>query len=130
MPILYFGLDPIECKSSFDLKILNLLFIYSDLTIRIIRIVFGSQKMNEYEYRIPLFGPNNSNIRIIRIIRSNTDSVFVFDHFSGTEYIRYSVFDAFSKSEYIRYSIFGRILLFVPTLSLFMRVCTFNLSLK
>ena len=28
--------------------------------------------MNEYEYRIPLFGPNYSNIRIIRIIRSNT----------------------------------------------------------
>ena len=29
--------------------------------------------MNEYEYRIPLFGPNYSNIRIVRIIRCNTD---------------------------------------------------------
>ena len=28
--------------------------------------------MNEYEYRIPLFGPNYSNSRIIRIIRDNT----------------------------------------------------------
>ena len=49
-----------------------LLFSYSALTIRIVRIVFGNQKMNEYEYRIPLFGPNYSNSRIIRIIRSNT----------------------------------------------------------
>ena len=49
-----------------------LLFNYSDLTIPKIQIVFGSQKMNEYEYQIPLFGPNYSNIRIIRIIRSNT----------------------------------------------------------
>ena len=30
--------------------------------------------MNEYEYRIPLFGPNYSNSRIVRIIRSNTVS--------------------------------------------------------
>ena len=30
--------------------------------------------MNEYEYRIPLFGPNYSNSRIVRIIRSNTDT--------------------------------------------------------
>ena len=29
--------------------------------------------MNEYEYRILLFGPNYSNSRIVRIIRSNTD---------------------------------------------------------
>ena len=29
--------------------------------------------MNEYEYRIPLFGPNYSNCRIIRIICDNTD---------------------------------------------------------
>ena len=29
--------------------------------------------MNEYEYWIPLFGPNYSNSRIIRIIRDNTD---------------------------------------------------------
>ena len=28
--------------------------------------------MNEYEYRIPLFGPNYLNSRIIRIIRDNT----------------------------------------------------------
>ena len=33
----------------------------------------------------------------------------------------YSVFDAFSKSEYIRYSVFGQILLFVTTLD-----CTFS----
>ena len=30
--------------------------------------------MNEYKYRIPLFGPNYSNSRIVRIIRPNTDS--------------------------------------------------------
>ena len=30
--------------------------------------------------------------------------------------MRYSVFDTFSKTEYIRYSIFGQILLFVTTL--------------
>ena len=29
--------------------------------------------MNEYEYRIPLFGPNYSNSWIVRIIRPNTD---------------------------------------------------------
>ena len=40
---------------------------------RIVRIVFGNQKMNEYEYQILLFGPNYSNSRIVRIIRSNTD---------------------------------------------------------
>ena len=28
--------------------------------------------MNEYEYRIPLFGPNYSNSWIVRIIRPNT----------------------------------------------------------
>ena len=33
--------------------------------------------MNEYEYRIPLFGPNYSNSRIVRIIRSNTDTDFI-----------------------------------------------------
>ena len=59
--------------SNFNLKIFYLLFNYSIPTIRIIRIVFGSQKMNEYEYRIPLFGPHYSNSRIIRIIRDNTD---------------------------------------------------------
>ena len=58
---------------NFDFKIPYLLFNYSALTIQIIRIVFGIQKMNEYEYRIALFGPNYSNIRIIRIICSNTD---------------------------------------------------------
>ena len=57
---------------NFDFKIRYLLFDYSALNIRIIRIVFGIQKMNEYEYRIALFGPNYSNIRIIRIIRPNT----------------------------------------------------------
>ena len=57
---------------NFDFKILYLLFNYSALTIRIIWIEFGIQKMNEYEYRIALFGPNYSNIRIIRIIRPNT----------------------------------------------------------
>ena len=59
-------------SSSLDLIIGFLLFSYSALTIRIVRIVFGNQKMNEYEYRIPLFGPNYSNSRIVRIIRSNT----------------------------------------------------------
>ena len=58
--------------SSLDLIIGFLLFSYSALTIRIVRIVFGNQKMNEYEYRIPLFGPNYSNNRIVWIIRSNT----------------------------------------------------------
>ena len=38
----------------------------------LVRIVFGTQKMNEYEYRIPLFGPNYSKSRIVRIIRPNT----------------------------------------------------------
>ena len=33
--------------------------------------------MNEYEYRIPLFGPHYSNSRIIRIIRDNTASVLL-----------------------------------------------------
>ena len=28
--------------------------------------------MDEYEYRIPLFGPNYWNSQIVRIIRSNT----------------------------------------------------------
>ena len=60
-------------SSSLDLIIGFLLFSYSALTIRIVRIVFRNQKMNEYEYRIPLFGPNYSNSRIVRIIRSNTD---------------------------------------------------------
>ena len=60
-------------SSSLDLIIGFLLFSYSALTIRIVRIVFGNQKMNEYEYRIPLFGPNYSNSRIVRIIRSNTE---------------------------------------------------------
>ena len=59
-------------SSSLDLIIGFLLFSYSALTIRIVRIVFGNQKMNEYEYRIPLFGPNYSNSRIVRIIRPNT----------------------------------------------------------
>ena len=59
-------------SSSLDLIIGFLLFSYSALTIRIVRIVFGNQKMNEYEYRIPLFGPNCSNSWIVRIIRSNT----------------------------------------------------------
>ena len=31
--------------------------------------------MNEYEYRIPLFGPYYSNSRIVRIIRTNTGMV-------------------------------------------------------
>ena len=59
-------------SSSLDPIIGFLLFSYSALTIRIVRIVFGNQKMNEYEYRIPLFGPNYSNSRIVRIIRPNT----------------------------------------------------------
>ena len=50
---------------NFDFEILYLLFNYSALTIQIIGILFGIQKMNEYEYRIALFGPNYSNIRII-----------------------------------------------------------------
>ena len=61
-------------SSSLDQIIGYLLFSYSALTIRIVRIVFGTQKMNEYEYRIPLFGPNYSNSRIVRIIRPNTDA--------------------------------------------------------
>ena len=28
----------------------------------------------EYEYRIPLFGPSYSNIRIVRIIRTHSDT--------------------------------------------------------
>ena len=63
-------------SSSLDLIIGFLLFSYSALTIRIVRIVrivFGTHKMNEYEYRIPLFGPNYSNSRIVRIIRPNTE---------------------------------------------------------
>ena len=56
-------------------------------------------------------------IRTIRIVRSEQHySVFIFDHFSKTEYIRYSVFDTFSKTEYIRYSVFGLNLLFGATL--------------
>ena len=55
-----------------DLIIGFLLFSYSALTIRIVRIVFGNQKMNEYKYWIPLFGTNYSNSWIVRIIRSNT----------------------------------------------------------
>ena len=39
----------------------------------LVRIVFETQKMNEYKYRIPLFGPNYWNSRIVRIIRPNTD---------------------------------------------------------
>ena len=60
-------------SSSLDQIIGYLLFSYLALTIRIVRIVFGTHKMNEYEYRIPLFGPNYSNSRIVRIIRPNTD---------------------------------------------------------
>ena len=60
---------------NFNLKIVYLLFNYSPPTIRIIRIVFGFWKWTEYEYRIPLFGLNYSNSRIIRIIRDNTVSV-------------------------------------------------------
>ena len=40
----------------------NVPSLWHNLTIRIIWIVFRSRKMNEYEYRIPLFGPNYSNI--------------------------------------------------------------------
>ena len=54
-----------------------LLFSYSALTIRIVQIVFRTHKMNEYKYRIPLFGPNYSNSRIVRIIRPNTDRAHV-----------------------------------------------------
>ena len=32
--------------------------------------------MNEYEYRIPLFGPNYLNSRIVQIIRPNTCTWF------------------------------------------------------
>ena len=49
-----------------------LLFRYSALTIPIVQILFGNQKMNENEYRIPLFGPNYLNSLIVRIIYSNT----------------------------------------------------------
>ena len=59
-------------SSSLDLIIGFLLFSYSALTIRIDWIVFGNQKMNEYEYQIPLFSTNYSNSRIVRIVRSNT----------------------------------------------------------
>ena len=47
---------------------------YLTLTIRIIWMLFIILKMNEYEYRIPLFGPYYSNSQIVRIIRTNTDS--------------------------------------------------------
>ena len=77
-------IDHIFCTRNdfLESKILNqssLLLENSLLTIQLFdpkysnsRIVFGRQKMNEYEYRIPLFGPNYSNSRIIRIIRDNT----------------------------------------------------------
>ena len=70
-------------SSSLDLIIGFLLFSYSALTIRIVRIVFGNQKMNEYEYRILLFGPNYSNSRIVRIIRSNTGLNTIFNQLSS-----------------------------------------------
>ena len=50
---------------------------YSALTIWIVWIVFGNQKMNEYEYQIPLSGPNYSNSRIVWIIHSNTARDFM-----------------------------------------------------
>ena len=50
---------------------------YSALTIWIVRIVFGNQKMNEYEYQIPLSGPNYSNSQIVWIIHSNTARDFM-----------------------------------------------------
>ena len=65
-------------SSSLDQIIGYLLFSYSALTIRIVRIVFGTHKMNEYEYQIPLFGPNYSNSRIVQIIRPNTAMDIVF----------------------------------------------------
>ena len=52
---------------------MNSLSLSNFVFIRIlVRIVFRNQKMNKYEYRIPLFGPNYSNSRIVRIIRPNT----------------------------------------------------------
>ena len=47
---------------------------YSALTIWIVQIVFKNQKMNKYEYQIPLFSPNYSNSLIVLIIRPNTAS--------------------------------------------------------
>ena len=35
---------------------------------------FRVDKFSEYEYRIPLFGPNYSNTRIVRIIREKNVS--------------------------------------------------------
>ena len=55
------------------------LFDYLSLTIR---ILFRIQKMNEYEYRIPLFGPYYSNSRIVRIIRTNSDLCHILSHMS------------------------------------------------
>ena len=53
----------------------NQIIGYLALTIWTVRIVFRirTEKMNEYKYRnrIPLFGPNYSNSRIVQIIRPN-----------------------------------------------------------